>query len=200
MELTVIGADNLTVADKVFDSAYNEALIHQIVTAYQSAARSGTKSNKSRSDVRGGGAKPWRQKGTGRARAGTSRSPIWRSGGVTFAAQPRNFSQKVNRKMYRSAMRSMLSELNRQERLSFVSEFSVAEPRTKVLLGKLKDMGLTDVLIVTSDTDENLYLAARNLHHVDVMDVSEVNPVSLLAYKSVLMTAEAVKSIEERLS
>jgi len=200
MELNVIGADNLTVADKVFDSAYNEALVHQIVTAYQSAARSGTKSNKSRSDVRGGGAKPWRQKGTGRARAGTSRSPIWRSGGVTFAAQPRNFSQKVNRKMYRSAMRSMLSELNRQQRLAFVSEFSIAEPRTKLLLSKLKEMDLSDVLIVTSDTDENLYLAARNLHHVDVMDVSEINPVSLLAYKSVLITAEAVKTIEERLS
>jgi len=193
-------AETIQVSDAVFAADYNEALIHQVVTAYMAGARSGTKAQKSRSDVSGGGVKPWRQKGTGRARAGTIRSPIWRSGGVTFAARPRNYAQKVNRKMYRGALRSILSELVRQERLVAVAEFSVAAPKTKELAGKLKELGLKEVLIVTENPDENLYLAARNLINVDVCDVSEVDPVSLVGFDKVLITAGAIKSLEGRLS
>ena len=165
-----------------------------------SAARAGTKAHKNRSAVRGGGAKPFRQKGTGRARAGTSRSPIWRSGGVNFAASPRSYAQKVNRKMFRGAVRSILSELNRQERLLVVDQIAVSAPKTKELVGKLKELELSDVLIIAVNPDENLYLAARNLYGVDVCDVNEIDPVSLVAYEKVLVTEDAVKKLEERLA
>lgn len=197
---TAVGKQTLQVSDKIFGADFKQALIHQVVTAYMSAARAGTKAQKNRSAVRGGGAKPFRQKGTGRARAGTSRSPIWRSGGVNFAASPRNYSQKVNRKMFRGAIRSILSELNRQERLLVVDQVTVSAPKTKELVGKLKELNLSDVLIVAVNPDENLYLAARNLYGVDVCDVNEIDPVSLIAYETVLVTEEAVKKIEERLS
>lgn len=192
-------SETLEVSDAVFGATYNPALIHQVVTAYMAGARSGTKAQKNRSRASGGGSKPWRQKGTGRARAGSIRSPIWRSGGVTFAATPRDYSQKVNRKMYRGALRSILSELVRQERLVALSEFSVAAPKTKELVGKLKELGLNEVLILAEQPDENLYLAARNLHHVDVRDVNELDPVSLVGYEKVLITSSALKRIEERL-
>jgi large subunit ribosomal protein L4 len=197
---TAVGAQTLQVSDKVFGADFKEALVHQVVTAYMSAARSGTKAQKNRSAVRGGGAKPFRQKGTGRARAGTSRSPIWRSGGVNFAASPRSYAQKVNRKMFRGAIRSILSELNRQERLLVVDQVSVTAPKTKELVTKLKEMDLSDVLIVAVNPDENIFLAARNLYGVDVCDVIDIDPVSLIAYDKVLVTEEAVKKLEERLA
>jgi large subunit ribosomal protein L4 len=197
---TAAGAQTMQVSDDVFGAEYKQSLIHQVVTAYMSAARSGTKAQKNRAAVRGGGAKPFRQKGTGRARAGTSRSPIWRSGGVNFAATPRNYEQKINRKMYRGAIRSILSELNRQERLVVVDEISISQPKTKELVGKLKDMELKDVLLVSENPDENLYLASRNLYGVDVRDVEEIDPVSLVAYEHVLVTESAVKKLEERLA
>ena len=190
----------IKVSDAVFAADYNEALIHQVVTAFMAGARSGTKAQKNRAAVRGGGAKPFRQKGMGRARAGTIRSPIWRTGGVTFAAQPRNYSQKVNRKMYRGALRSILSELLRQERLIPVSEFAVSAPKTKELVGLLSKVEASEVLIVANEPDENLYLAARNLPNVDVCSVEEVDPASLVGFDKVLMTAEAVAKFEERLS
>ena len=194
------GSETIQVNDAVFGADLNEALIHQVVTAYMAAARSGTKAQKNRSAVSGGGAKPFRQKGTGRARAGTSRSPIWRSGGVSFAATPRNYSQKVNRKMYRGALRSIVSELLRQERMLVVSDVGVDAPKTKTLSAKLKELGLTEVLIVADQPDENLYLAARNLMNVDVCDVRELDPVSLIGFDRVLISAAAVKKLEERLS
>jgi len=197
---TAVGAQTLQVSDEIFGADFKQALIHQVVTAYMAAARSGTKAQKTRSQVSGGGAKPFRQKGTGRARAGTSRSPIWRSGGVNFAASPRNYAQKVNRKMFRGAIRSILSELNRQGRLVVVDEISVSAPKTKELLGKLNGMQLKDVLIVAVNPDENLYLAARNLYGVDVCEVNEIDPVSLIAYENVMVTEEAVKKLEERLA
>jgi len=193
-------SETLQVSDTVFAADYNEALIHQVVTAYMAGARSGTKAQKSRSDVSGGGAKPWRQKGMGRARAGTIRSPIWRSGGVTFAARPRDYAQKVNRKMYRGALCSILSELLRQGRLVTVSELSVSAPKTRELAGKLNELGLKEVLIVVDQPDENLYLAARNLYHVDVCDVNDVDPLSLVGFDKVLMSSDAIKKLEERLS
>lgn len=192
--------ETLQVSDAVFAAENNEALVHQVVTAYMAAARSGTKAQKSRSAVSGGGAKPFRQKGMGRARAGTIRSPIWRSGGVTFAAQPRDYSQKVNRKMYRGALRSILSELLRQERLVVVEEIAISAPKTKELATKLKEFDLRDALIVSVDPDENLYLAARNLHTIDVRDVTDLDPVSLLAYDKVLISKAAVQRLEERLA
>ncbi len=163
-------------------------------------ARSGTKAQKNRSRSNGVGSQPWRQKGTGRARAGTIRSPIWRSGGVTFAATPRDYTQKVNRKMYRGALRSILSELVRQERLVALSEFSVEAPKTRELVGKLNALGLNEVLILADQPDENLYLAARNLHNVDVRDVNELDPVSLVGFDKILITSAALKRIEERLT
>ena len=190
----------LEVADQVFGADYNQPLIHQVVTAYLAAARAGTKANKNRSAVRGGGAKPWRQKGTGRARAGTIRSPIWRSGGVTFAASPRDYGQKVNRKMYRGALRSILSELVRQERLVAVDEFSVATPKTKDLVSNLRELALDNVLLVTENPDENLYLAARNLHKVEVCPADQLDPVSLVGFDKVLITTGAIKSLEGRLA
>ena len=193
-------AQTMQVADAVFGAELKEGLIHQVVTAHMSAARAGTKAQKNRAAVSGGGSKPWRQKGTGRARAGTSRSPIWRGGGVNFAATPRDYSQKVNRKMYRGAIRSILSELVRQDRLVAMDEFNVSAPKTKELAAKLKALNLSDVLLVTVDPDENLYLAARNLYGVDVRDVAEIDPVSLIAYEKVLMTESAIKKIEEQLA
>ncbi len=200
MELNVQGGASLQVSDAVFGVEFKEPLVHQVVTAYLAGARSGTKAQKNRSAVSGGGKKPYRQKGTGRARAGTIRSPLWRGGGVTFAAQPRSYAQKVNKKMYRGALRSILSELVRQERLVVVESFGVDLPKTKALVTKLDALGLDDVLIVTDQLDEHLYLAARNLYHVDVRDSDELDPVSLVGYEKVLMTTGALKKIEERLA
>ncbi len=200
MELNVHKGSALKVSDDVFAADYNEALIHQAVVAYQAGARQGTRGQKNRSAVSGGGAKPWRQKGTGRARAGTSRSPIWRGGGKTFPATTQDFSQKMNRKAYRTALRSILSELVRQERLIVAEEFSVKEPKTKQLLAQMKDMQLEDVLVVTHELDDNLALASRNLYHVGVMDAQEINPVSLIGFDKVLMTSAAIKQIEEKLA
>ncbi|WP_413114057.1 50S ribosomal protein L4 [Thaumasiovibrio sp. DFM-14] len=200
MELVVKGADALTVSESTFGREFNEALVHQVVVAYAAGARQGTRAQKTRSDVSGGGAKPWRQKGTGRARAGTIRSPIWRSGGVTFAARPQDHSQKVNKKMYRGALKSILSELVRQERLIVVDEFSVEAPKTKALVAKLKELELTDALIVTGEVDENLFLAARNIYKVDVRDAAGIDPVSLIAFDKIVMTAAAVKQVEEMLA
>ena len=177
MELVLKDAQSaLEVSDTTFGREYNEALVHQVVVAYAAGARQGTRAQKTRSDVRGGGKKPWRQKGTGRARAGTIRSPIWVGGGVTFAARPQDHSQKVNKKMYRGAVRSILSELVRQDRLIVVEKFTVEAPKTKELAAKLKDMDLKDVLIITEELDENLFLAARNLYKVDVRDVQGIDP------------------------
>src|SRR5690554_3494500 len=200
MNLNVAGANAIEVSDLAFATEFNETLVHQAVVAYMAGGRQGTKQQKTRSEVSGGGKKPWRQKGTGRARAGTIRSPIWRGGGTTFAARPRNHEQKLNRKMYRGAMRSILSELVRQDRLIVVEKFGVETPKTKALVAQLKAMDLNDVLIVTKEVDENLFLAARNLHKVDVRDVQGLDPVSLIAFEKVLMTADAVKQIEEVLS
>lgn len=200
MDLNVQGGSTLQVSDAVFGAEYKEALVHQVVTAYMAAARSGTKAQKNRSAVSGGGAKPFRQKGTGRARQGTSRSPIMIGGGVAFAAQPRSYIQKVNRKMYKGALRSILSELLRQERLVVVDGFSLEAPKTKQLVGKLSDLDLSDVLIVTEQDDENLLLASRNLYHVDVRTLDEIDPISLVGYEKVLMTTDALKKIEERLA
>ena len=202
MELSIVKpgkAKNgkVSVSDVAFAREFNEDLVHQVVTAYLAGARQGTRAQKNRSDVRGGGKKPWRQKGTGRARAGTIRSPIWRSGGVTFAARPQDHTQKVNRKMYRAALRSIMSELARQERLVVVESLGVEEPKTKLLVKQLADFGVDNVLIVSAEVDENLYLASRNLHKVDVRDVDGVDPVSLIAYDKVMVTVDAVKKFEE---
>ena len=186
----------LEVSDAAFSRDFSEALVHQVVTAYLSGGRQGTRAQKSRSEVRGGGAKPWRQKGTGRARAGTSRSPIWRSGGVTFAAKNRDFSQKVNKKMYRSAMCAILSELVRQNRLLIVDGFKVESHKTKDFNQQITAMGLSDVLIVTHEADQNLDRASRNLPFVDVCTSEQINPVVLIGNATVLMTSDAVKKIE----
>lgn len=201
MELALKDAQGaLEVSEATFGLEFNEALVHQVVVAFAAGARQGSRAQKTRSEVRGGGKKPWRQKGTGRARAGTIRSPIWRSGGVTFAAKPQDHSHKVNRKMYRGAIKSILSELVRQERLVVVEDFGIEEPKTKALLSKLNALGLKDVLIVTPEVDENLFLSARNLYKVDVRDVQGVDPVSLIAFEKVLMTKDAVKQLEEALA
>ena len=200
MELALKDASGaLEVSEATFGLEFNEALVHQVVVAYAAGARAGTRAQKTRSEVSGGGAKPWRQKGTGRARAGTSRGPIWRTGGVTFAAKPQDHSQKVNRKMYRGAIKSILSELVRQERLVVVENFTVETPKTKELVAKLNGLELKDVLIVTPELDENLFLSARNLYKVDVRDVDGIDPVSLVGFEKVLMTASAVKQLEEML-
>ncbi|MGB6976729.1 MAG: 50S ribosomal protein L4 [Gammaproteobacteria bacterium] len=190
---------NVQVSDKVFAVKYNESLVHQIVTAYLANARAGTKAQKTRAEVSGGGVKPWRQKGTGRARAGTIRSPLWRTGGRTFAAKPRSFAQKINKKMYRGALRSIFAELVRQQRLHVVDDFQVTESKTKALNNKLTTMQLNDVLIITNALDESLILAARNLKNVDVCEVHDINPVSLVAFQNVIVTMPALKQIEERL-
>lgn len=201
MELQIhSSSEKLSVADTVFGADYNEPLIHQVVTAYLNGARAGTKAQKSKAMVRGGGKKPWKQKGTGQARAGSIRSPLWRGGGKTFAAVPRDHSQKVNKKMYRGAIRSIISELNRQGTLIVADNFTVEGAKTKSLIEKLKVVGSNDILIVTDSVDQNLFLSARNLHRVDVVDVNGINPVALLSFKTVLLTAPAVKKLEAWLS
>lgn len=200
MKLKVVnGGAELQVSDETFGREFNEALVHQVVTAYRNAGRSGTKAQKTRAEVSGGGKKPWSQKGTGQARAGSNRSPIWVGGGRAFAAKPRDFSQKVNRKMYRGALRSMLSELVRQDRLVVTSDLALEAPKTRLLANQLKSLSLDNVLIVVEALDEKLFLAARNLPHVEVLSVGAVNPVSLASHDKVLMTVGAVKMIEERL-
>ncbi len=191
---------HMEVSDVSFAQPYNEGLVHQVVVSYMAAARQGTRAQKTRSEVSGGGAKPWKQKGSGRARAGTSRGPLWRKGGVTFAARPQDHSKKVNRKMYRAAIRSILSELARTDRLLVVDHFDLDTPKTQSLMAMLKKMDLQDVLVVTHDVSENLYLASRNLSCIDVVDSVQVDPVNLLAYEKVLFTADAIKEIEEKLS
>lgn len=200
MEIKVNGADAIQVSEKSFNSEYKESLIHQVVVAFLAGARSGTKQQKSRSDVSGGGKKPWRQKGTGRARAGTSRSPIWRSGGITFAARPRSYEQKINRKMYRGAMRSIFSELLRAGRLHVVSSFTVDQPKTKEMINKLKQLDVKNALIVSTEIDRNTYLAMRNIPNVDARDVQSLDPVSLVTHENVIITAEAIKLVEEMLA
>ncbi len=196
------GADsgsNISLSEAVFERDFNEDLVHQVVTAYMAAGRSGTKAQKNRSAVRGGGAKPWNQKGSGRARAGTIRSPIWKGGGVTFAAAPRNFEQKVNKKMHKAAMQSIFSELARQDRLVIVETLGQDTPKTKQLSLKLKGMGLESVLIVTADFNENLYLSARNLVKVNTANVDSLSPVGLVGHDKIVVTTDAVKKIEELL-
>lgn len=190
----------ISVSDSVFAAAYNEPLIHQVLTAYMAGSRAGTKAQKTRADVRGGGRKPWKQKGLGRARAGTIRSPLWRGGGVTFAARPRTFTKKVNRKMYQGAMRSIFSELVRQERLQCIDIFKPEEPKTKAAKEFLSGLGLRDVLIITDEVTENLYLSIRNLPSVDVIDTNEINPYSLIGFENVLMTQAAIQRVEAWLS
>ncbi len=204
MELSIVAPGNaaagkVEVSEVAFAREYNEDLVHQVVNAYLAAGRQGTKAQKNRAAVSGGGKKPWRQKGTGRARAGTIRSPIWVGGGRAFAAQPRDFSQKVNRKMYRAAMCSILSELARQDRLVIVESLTVAEPKTKLLTSALKELSLTEALIVTDEVDTNLFLAARNVPKVDVMDTAAVDPVSLVGFDKVIVTVAALKKFEEML-
>lgn len=200
MNINMHGGSSMDVADAVFGQDFNETLVHQVVVAFMAAGRAGTHAQKNRAAVRGGGTKPWRQKGTGRARAGTIRSPIWRGGGKTFAATTRDYSQKVNKKAYRAAIRSILSELVRQDRLLVVEGFALQAPKTKELLGNLKTLDLDNVLIVHDDPDENLYLAARNLNKVDVVDTAIANPVSLLAFDKVLITVAALRQFEEKLA
>lgn len=188
------------VSETAFGRQFNEALVHQVVVAYMAGARQGTRAQKTRSEVQGGGRKPYRQKGTGRARAGTIRSPIWRGGGTTFAARPQDFTQKVNRKMYRGAMQSILSELVRQDRLVVIEGLSIEEPKTRDVLKQLKSLELDNVLIVMEEVDENVFLGARNLNNVDVIDVDELNPVNLIRFDKVLFTVAALKQTEEMLS
>ena len=201
MNLNIMGAgQGVDVSDATFGREFNEALVHQVVVSFMAGGRQGTKAQKTRSEVNGGGRKPFRQKGTGRARAGTIRSPIWRGGGTTFAAKPRDFSKKVNKKMYRGAMQAILSELVRQERLMVTGEFKVEAPKTKEMVAKLKELELDNVLIVVEAVDDNLYLAARNLKNVEVVDVQGVNPVNLIGFEKVLFTVEALKKAEEKLA
>jgi large subunit ribosomal protein L4 len=199
MKLKLVSGTDLEVSEVTFGQKYNETLVHQVVTAYRAASRAGTKRQKSRAEVRGGGKKPWAQKGTGQARAGSSRSPIWVGGGVTFAARPRDFSQKVNRKMYRGAIRSMLSELARTDRLVVTDSIPLEAGKTRLLANQLKSWSLEKVLIVVEATDEKLYLASRNLPYVEVLEATALNPLALASYDKVLMTVAAVKRIEERL-
>ena len=195
----VSGGADLEVSEAAFGQKFNESLVHQVVTAYRAAGRAGTKAQKSRAEVRGGGKKPWAQKGTGQARAGSSRSPIWVGGGKTFAAKPRDFAQKVNRKMYRGAIRSMLSELARTDRLVVTDSIPLEAPKTRLLANQLKTWSLEKVLIIVEATDEKLYLASRNLPYVEVIEATALNPLALASYDKVLMTVAAVKRIEERL-
>ena len=200
MKLKMEGKGSVDVAEATFGAEFNEALVHQVVTAYLAGSRAGTKAQKNRSAVRGGGTKPWRQKGTGRARAGTIRSPIWVGGGRTFAAKPRDYSQKVNKKMYRAALRSVLSELIRQDRLVVVESLSLEAPKTKLLATKLKELELDNVLLLNEAFDEKLFLAARNLPNVGICDAASIDPVVLIRFEKVLVTLPALKLIEERLS
>ncbi|MBK81940.1 MAG: 50S ribosomal protein L4 [Gammaproteobacteria bacterium] len=191
---------SVEVSEAAFGREFNEALVHQVVVAHMAGARQGTRAQKTRAEVSGGGRKPWRQKGTGRARAGSIRSPLWRGGGKTFAARPQDHSQKVNRKMYRGALQCILSELIRQDRLVVCDTFAVEAPKTKGLLAKLKDLDLRSVLIVAEEVDENLYLASRNLKDVEARDVQAVDPVSLISHDKVLITVGALKKLEEALA
>ena len=200
MKLKMEGAGTVDVAESAFGAEFNEALVHQVVTAFLAGGRAGTKAQKNRAAVRGGGAKPWRQKGTGRARAGTIRSPIWVGGGRAFAAQPRNHSQKVNKKMYRAALRSVFSELVRQDRLVITDSIEMKAPKTKELAGKLKGLGLDSVLIVNEAFDEKVFLSARNLPNVGICDAGSIDPVVLMRFEKVLITLPALKLVEERLS
>lgn len=200
MNLNKASGGTVSVSEVAFGRDFNEALVHQVVTAYLAGARQGTAQQKKRDEVRGGGKKPWKQKGTGRARAGSIRSPIWRGGGKIHAARPRDFDQKVNRKMYRGALQCILSELVRQDRLMVVDDFTVGAPKTRELVGKLSGLGLTNALIVTENVDENLYLAARNVPHIDVRDVAGLDPVALIAYDKVVVTVPALKQVEESLA
>ncbi|MFZ5723531.1 MAG: 50S ribosomal protein L4 [Pseudomonadota bacterium] len=200
MKLNKASGGTVAVSEVAFGKEFNEALVHQVVTAYLAGARQGTAQQKKRDEVRGGGKKPWKQKGTGRARAGSIRSPLWRGGGKIHAARPRDFDQKVNRKMYRGALQCILSELVRQDRLLVVDDFSVAAPKTKDLLAKLKGLGLSNALIVTENVDENLFLAARNVPSIDVRDAAGIDPVALIAFDKVLVTVSALKQVEEALA
>lgn len=200
MKLKMAGSGTVEVADSAFGADFNEPLVHQVVTAFLAGSRAGTKAQKNRASARGGGAKPWRQKGTGSARAGTIRSPIWVGGGRAFAAKPRDYSQKVNKKMYRAALRSVFSELVRQDRLIIIDTIEMEKPQTKGLLAKLKKLGTDNVLIINELFDENIFLSARNLPNVGVCDVSSIDPVVLLRFQQVLVTIAALKLIEERLS
>jgi len=197
MQLTVAGGKDIQVSDTTFGREFSEALVHQVVTAYLAGARAGTKAQKNRTAVSGGGRKPWRQKGSGRARVGTIRSPIWRGGGVTFAAAPRDHSQKVNRKMYRGALQAILSELVRQDRLVVVESLGLAEPKTRALAARLADLGVEKGLLVSGEMDENLYLASRNLPGVFAVDVAGIDPVSLVAADKVVVTVDAIEKIQE---
>nr|WP_256939058.1 50S ribosomal protein L4 [Acinetobacter harbinensis] len=199
VNLNTVSGSAVELSEVAFGREFNEALVHQVVTAYLAGGRQGSKAQKSRGDVSGGGKKPFRQKGTGRARAGSIRSPIWVGGGKTFAARPQDWSQKVNRKMYRGAMQCILAELVRQDRLVLVEEFAIDAPKTKDLLAKLNDLNAVRALIVTDAVDENLYLAARNLPHVDVVDAAAIDPVSLIAFDKVVMSVAAAKKIEVEL-
>ena len=190
----------VSVSDDAFGAEFNESLVHQLVVSYMSGGRAGTKAQKNRSAAGGGGAKPWRQKGTGRARAGTIRSPIWRSGGVTFAATPRDYSKKINKKMYRVVMRSLVSELVRQQRLILIENLGVGEAKTKVMNSRLNELGINDALILTDGLDSNVYLAARNIPNIQVMDVAIVDPLSLVKQENVVIDQAALKKLEERLS
>jgi large subunit ribosomal protein L4 len=190
----------VSVSDDAFAASFNEPLVHQLVVSYMAGARAGTKAQKTRSEVSGGGAKPWRQRGTGRARAGTIRSPIWRSGGVTFAATPRDYSQKLNKKMYRVGMRSLVSELVRQDRLILIDKLGVTEPKTRQMQARLEELGVNDALVLTDGLDSTVYLAARNIPNILVMDISIVDPVSLLQQEKVVIDEAALKKLEERLS
>jgi large subunit ribosomal protein L4 len=199
MKLKLVSGSELEVSEATFGQKFNEALVHQVVTAYRAAGRAGTKAQKTRAEVRGGGKKPWAQKGTGQARAGSSRSPIWVGGGRTFAAKPRDFAQKVNRKMYRGAIRSILSELARTDRLVVTDGIPLEAAKTRLLANQLKSWSLERVLIVVEATDEKLYLASRNLPYVEVLEATALNPLALASYDKVLMTVAAVKRVEERL-
>ena len=201
MNLSLAGnKGTVEVTDASFARAYNEGLVHQVLVAFMAGSRQGSRAHKNRSRVSGGGKKPWRQKGTGRARAGTSRSPIWRSGGVTFAAQPQEHSVKVNKKMYRGALRCIWSELIRQERLVVVEDLVIEQPKTKVLLEKLRDLGLSEALIIVEKVDENLRLASRNLSKTEVRDLTHIDPLCLISNEKVLVTAHALKGLEAALS
>lgn len=200
MNLKTVTGAAVELSDTAFGREFNEALVHQVVTAYLAGARQGTRAQKTRAEVSGGGKKPWRQKGTGRARAGSIRGPIWRGGGRAFAAKPQDWSQKVNRKMYRGAMQCILAELVRQDRLILVEDINVSAPKTKELISKLEELNAPRALIVTNEVSENLYLAARNIPHVNVLGTNEVDPVSLIAFDKVIMSVDAAKQFEEALA
>jgi len=200
MDLKTHSGGTMSVSDTVFGAKYNEGLVHQIVTAYLAAGRSGNAAQKTRSEVRGGGAKPWKQKGTGRARAGTSRSPIWAGGGVTFAAKPRDYTQKVNKKMYRAALRSILSQAATDGRLVILDSFDVAEPKTRLMQAKLQQLEVGKTLLLLDNVSESVYLSSRNLPNLQVIDVDGVDPVSLVRYPHIVTTTAAIKQLEERLA